>query len=485
MKLNYKELGFKSGLEIHQQLDTKKLFCDCPSILRSDEPEFKIKRKLHAVRGESGKVDVAAKFQTENEKTCFYEGYDSTCLVELDEEPPHKLNEEALKIALEISLLLNCEIISTSQIMRKTVVDGSNTSGFQRTVMIARDGFIETEGGKVGIDSIYLEEDSARLVKKDESSITYRLDRLGIPLIEIATKPDLKNPKQVKEAALKIGQILRSCKVRRGIGTIRQDLNISIGGSNRVEIKGFQDSKIMEKCVELEVIRQKGFLDKGEKNPPEVRNCLIDGRTEFSRPMPGADRMYPETDLELLHISKEFINKIKKNLPKLREEIEKELKKEGLSEEMIKILFKRKKLQSYKELYDVSKNPKLVGKILFLFLKDIAKKNNQPLEKIEKILTQDVLIFVLEQVYKEKIQERDVKIVLEKIVSGIDLKQAIKLEKKDLVDVEEIIMKLVKSKPGLNMNAYMGIVMKEFKGQIDGKNVMEIIKKFIKTSSSD
>ena len=110
-------------------------------------------------------------------------------------------------------------------------------------------------------------------------------------------------------------------------------------------------SKIMEKCVELEVLRQKTFLKRGEKNLPEVRRCLANGETEFLRPMPGADRMYPETDLELLRISRNFLNEIKKNLPKLRSEIEEELRKQGLSEEMIKILFKRNKLREYKELY--------------------------------------------------------------------------------------------------------------------------------------
>lgn len=340
MKNDYKILGFKAGLEIHQQLDTHKLFCECPSVLRTDKPFNTIKRKIHVVAGESGEIDEAVKFQGKGNKDYFYQTYDTTCLVELDEEPPHKINKEALKIATEIALLLNCKIFPVTQIMRKTIVNGSNTSGFQRTVLIAYGGFIQTSEGKVGIDSIYLEEDSARPIEKTEDSTTYRLDRLGIPLVEISTKPDLKSASQVKETALKIGEILRSSKVRRGLGTIRQDLNISIKGSNRVEIKGFQDSKIMEKCIDLEVERQKMFLDKNQKNPSEVRNCLPDGTTEFLRPIPGSARMYPETDLELLHIKKEFIDEIKRNLPKLKNEIEEELRKQGLSEEMIKLIFK-------------------------------------------------------------------------------------------------------------------------------------------------
>src|SRR3989344_6468493 len=257
MKIDYEKIGFKSGLEIHQQLDTGKLFSRTPSLLRNDEPDYVIKRKLHVVAGESGQVDIAAEHEAGLDKDFYYQGYnDSISLVELDEAPPEVIDGEALKIGLHIALLLNCEILPVAQIMRKTVIDGSNTSGFQRTVLIARNGYIETSQGKVSVDTVILEEDSARPVERTETKVIYRLDRLGIPLVEIATAPDLKNAEQVKEAALNIGEILRSCKVRRGIGTIRQDVNVSIKGHPRVEIKGFQDVKMFVLTIENEVKRQ-------------------------------------------------------------------------------------------------------------------------------------------------------------------------------------------------------------------------------------
>jgi len=478
--IDYEKLGFKAGLEIHQQLDTPKLFCSCPSVLRSDKPEFIVTRKLHKVSGESGEVDVAAAYQHSLNKDFIYEGYDTTCLVELDEEPPHKINQDALRIALDISCLLNCEIIPLSQIMRKTVINGSNTSGFQRTVMIARGGYIETSEGKVTIDSVYLEEDSARKVKEENGKVYWRMDRLGIPLVEVTTGPDLKNAKHVKEVALKIGEILRSCKVRRGIGTIRQDLNISIKGSNRVEIKGFQDPKIMEKCVNLEVLRQKEFLDNKKVNDLEVRNCLPDGKTEFIRPMPGASRMYPETDLPLLHVSRDFINGVKKNLPKLRGEIEEDLRKQGLSDEIIRMIFKSRKLDLYKDLYELNGNPRLISKVLFLIPKEIAGKQKMSLNEVEEILNKDVLVFILDSVYNEKLHEGDLKMVMERIVKGESPKDAIKIEKKDLADVEEKILGLIKGKPGLSANAYMGLVMKEMKGAINGGDAIGIIRKLLK-----
>src|SRR3989344_4152754 len=307
MDINYGEIGFKSGLEIHQQLDTHKLFCKCPSLLRKDEPDVIIKRKLHSVAGESGEVDEAVAYQASLGKEFVYQGYDTTCLVELDEEPPHEINKEALKIALHISFLLNAEILSISQIMRKTVIDGSNTSGFQRTIMIARDGWIETSQGRVGIEGIFLEEDSARTVSKDKNSSVYRLDRLGISLILVATRPDIKNAQQVKEAALKIGEIFRSCKVKRGLGTIRQDLNMSVKNGARTELKGVQDPDVFVIAVEREVVRQINLIKEKKKVETSVRNVLVDGSSEFLRPMPGSSRMYPETYLPLLKISRDFI----------------------------------------------------------------------------------------------------------------------------------------------------------------------------------
>jgi len=478
--LNYEKLKFKSGLEIHQQIDTKKLFCDCPSVLRNDEPDLIATRKLHAVAGEKGEVDVAAQYQAALKKEFIYEFYkDNNCLVELDEEPPHIINQEALKIALQVAFLLNCKIIPLTQIMRKTVIDGSNTSGFQRTVLIARDGFIETSYGKVGIDTICLEEDSARKISEDNKKIIYRLDRLGIPLIEIATAPDIKNPMQAKETALLIGEILRSCKVKRGIGTIRQDVNLSIRGENRVELKGVQDMKIFVKIIESEVLRQKKLSDAGKPTSSEVRNALPTGLTEFIRPMPGADRMYPETDLFLLKISREFINEIKKELPKLKSEIEGELNKTGLSQEMIKLLLNQNKVDEFKNLLKIYENPNFIAKMILLFPKEISAKIEKPLDKIEKIL-EEIYGDILIALNKKKISESDVKEILTKFAKGGKFENVIKTEKADVSDIEEKIMNLIKNKPGLSINAYMGLVMGEFKGKLDGKNAMEIIKKFVK-----
>ena len=480
MGIDYKELDFKAGLEIHQQLDTSKLFCNCPSVLRKDEPDFEVTRRLHAIAGESGEIDIAAQYQAELRKEFVYQGYDTTCLVELDEEPPHGINKKALVISLHIALLMNMKLVPITQIMRKTVIDGSNTSGFQRSVLIAQEGYIETNFGRVGIDYLYLEEDAARIVEKGDKKDIYKLDRLGIPLVEIVTAPDVKTPEQAKEVALHIGEILRSCKVRRGIGTIRQDVNVSIRRENRVEIKGMQDMRIFIKVIENEILRQKRLSDKENPTKMEVRNAQKDGSTKYMRVLPGSARMYPETDLPLLKISRQMINEAKKTLPKMRKDVEKELEKEGLNKEMISLLLKQNKIEEFKELLNVIPRPQIIVKTLLIFPKEIAKRKKISLSKIEKILDKDILSYVLENLKKGKISENQIKYVLENIVKGKSYEKALKIKKEDLHGMEGEIMTLIKEKPGLSVNAYMGLIMKEFKGKISGKEVSEIIKKYVK-----
>jgi Glu-tRNA(Gln) amidotransferase subunit E-like FAD-binding protein len=478
MGIDYKKLGFKSGLEIHQQLDSKKLFCNCPSLLRKDEPDFEIKRKLHAVAGEKGDIDVAASHEAQMGKEFVYQGYDTTCLVELDEEPPHIINQEALRIALHISLLLNCKIVPVSQIMRKTVIDGSNTSGFQRTVLIGRDGWLDTNFGRVGISYVYLEEDAARTISEIGRNKIYRLDRLGIPLVEIVTEPDIKTAEQAKDTALKIGELLRACKVKRGIGTIRQDINVSIKGHPRAEIKGFQDPKVFVDVVDKEIERQQKGLQSKKELKPEVRGANPDSSTKYLRPLPGSARMYPETDLPLLKISKQMINDAKKTLPRLRREVEQELRKQGLSEEYINLLFKQNKVVEYKELFYLLPKPNLLAKVILLFPKEIAARKKRSLDKVEKSL-EDNYSDVLSLVANKKLKETQIKDVIEALVDGKSLDEATKFEKIDK-NLDEKILKIIKAKPGLSANAYMGLVMKEMKGKIDGKSAMEIIRKHVK-----
>ncbi len=254
--------AFLCGIEIHQRLKGGKLFCRC-SNKSNEKKEKTFIRELHLVRSELDQIDEAALMETQKKLRYRYVATDNSCLVELDEEPPNKINQKALENSLRVALALNCKIPDELFIMRKTVLDGSNTSGFQRTLIVGLDGWIETSKGKVGIQSVCLEEESCGIINeaKDNEKI-YSLDRLGIPLVEIATAPDIKDYGHAREVAEHLGLLLRALNIaERGIGTIRQDLNVSVAGGARVEIKGIQELESIPKVVEYEVLRQKKLIE--------------------------------------------------------------------------------------------------------------------------------------------------------------------------------------------------------------------------------
>lgn len=257
------DIGLKVGLEIHQQLDTKKkLFCNCTPT-ESDEYYLRFQRKLRPVKSELGRYDPASLFENAKEKTIvYYANPQSSCLVEQDEEPPHEVDGDAKDIALTVASALGSRIFSEIYPMRKSVIDGSNTGGFQRTMLISQGGSLEVDGKKIGVQSICLEEDAAKLLGDKGDIREYSLERLGVPLVEIALEPVEGKPSELKKIALSLGRLLRSTKkVTRGIGSIRQDVNVSIrDGKSVVEVKGVQQLEQLEKVIEFEAKRQYGLL---------------------------------------------------------------------------------------------------------------------------------------------------------------------------------------------------------------------------------
>src|SRR5207249_2208227 len=354
--MDYRGLGLKVGLEIHQQLAKHKLFCEDAAVLIDSPDGHRFRRRLRPTQSELGEVDAAAIEEAKRRLTFVYEATPNSCLVEADEEPPHPPNQEALDIALEIALLLEAKCASEVDFMRKIVIDGSNTSGFQRSALVALDGHFETGGKRIGVPTILLEEDAARKLGEAEGEVVYRLDRLGIPLVEIATSPDIETPEEAREVALAFGSLLRATrKVMRGIGTIREDLNVSKKGgvvlgwslpgfagllkgklgpelaaharvagvagifhSDELPAYGITSSEVTAARTALRIGEQDAFVLVAEEEekargaigemvpraaaaiegvPPETREPRPDGTTVYSRPLPGKARMYPETDV--------------------------------------------------------------------------------------------------------------------------------------------------------------------------------------------
>jgi glutamyl-tRNA(Gln) amidotransferase subunit E len=226
------------------------------------EPSVRFLRRLRPTQSELGQVDPAALFEFQKGRAVIYESDNRTsCLVEMDEEPPKDLNPEAVEIALAASLLTHAKPVDEIHVMRKIVIDGSNTTGFQRTCVVAMNGWVAVDEKKIPIQQISLEEDAARKTSESGPTVNYRIDRLGIPLIEVSTGPVIASPEETERVAKKIGDILRDTgRVKRGLGTVRQDLNVSIRDGALSEIKGVQELDLLSKVVRYEVSRQLELL---------------------------------------------------------------------------------------------------------------------------------------------------------------------------------------------------------------------------------
>ncbi|MFH1544693.1 MAG: Glu-tRNA(Gln) amidotransferase subunit GatE [archaeon] len=623
MEIDYRETGLKVGLEVHQQLDTGKLFCRCPSILRDDSPDTVLNRRLRPVASELGKYDPAALEAFRKGLSYKYEFFDdSNCLVEADEEPPMEMDSEALGIVLQIALMSESSILNELHVMRKQVIDGSNTSGFQRTAMIALGGKLKLKKKEIGVQTIVLEEDAARPMSKSEKEIVYRLDRMGIPLIELATEPEIFSPEEAREAALAIGELFRRTgKVKRGLGSIRQDVNISIAKGARIEAKGIQELELIGEYVKGEVERQlnllevkrelteernlkeeelsskaielnellkdstskliKGNLSKGNKVlgvklksfngllgkelqpnrrlgtefadyvkarsglkgiihsdelpaygitekekkeiserlecgegdafafvlgerekaekaisvvieraiyclkgvPEETRNAIGEGNTEYSRPLPGAARMYPETDIRLIRVDEKELEEMKKNLPlSIEQRYLLYLNNYKLNSQ----LAEKMKLSNYAPFYE-----KLVGKGLdatnsaVLLLEGLTqlKRERIAVEKISNEMIEEVLLALKEEkITKEvmlKVLSEWIKKPSKKLKEVIDSLELEKISEKELKKlIKEVIEKneaLFKT-PNVNIqSALMGDVMIQVKGRASGKLVNKIL----------
>ena len=469
--LNYNELGLKCGIEIHQQLEGKKLFCECRTEIRKGSPDFKVIRRLRASAGEEGRIDQAALYEQKKQKYFVYRGYnDITCDVELDEEPPHPVNQEALKAVLQVAKMLNCEIVDEIQVMRKTVIDGSNTSGFQRTMLVGVNGFVKVNGRRIGVESVCLEEEACQIVERTSDYDVYNLSRLGIPLVEIATGPDIKTPEEAKEAASKIGMILRSTgKCKRGIGSIRQDVNLSIKGGARAEIKGFQEYKSIPKIMDYEIERQLKLIKQGKKPKEEVRKAEPDMKTSYLRPMPGMDRMYPETDLPPIKPDVSGIKAVKT----IEEKSNDIIKKYNISDDLAKKIVRKdidfvKFVEPYKNV-----KPQFIAETLILRPKEIEKETKKEFDIFEHENEVQDLFY--------KINEGELTVgsaapILTDIAEGKKYKPEQYKGVSD-EDLEKEIAALVKKNPSAPVKALMGMLMAKHRGKIDGRKAMELLKK--------
>ncbi|MGB9758894.1 MAG: Glu-tRNA(Gln) amidotransferase subunit GatE [Thermoproteota archaeon] len=621
--MSTKEPEVTIGFEWHQRLKTHKLFCDCPSILGL-KPESRIMRHMRLSYSELGEQDPAAVLEAKRARKFYYDFSSmNSCLVELDEAPPHEINEEALRIAFKIALMFRMQILDEIRVMRKVVLDGSNTTGFQRTALVAigtKESFLETKEGNVRLKTLCLEEESAFIEETEREEAIYRLDRLGIPLIELATEPDIHSAEQAIEVAEKVGLMLRlTGDVQRGLGSIRQDLNISITGGSRQEIKGVQELELIPDIINYEIERQRNLikikdelnsrkvkkiefnyfdvtnalkksnsklvkeaLTRGEKAyllplpglegllgmqiqpkrrfgteladyarvwggvrgilhsdelpgygitaeevslirnevnlnkdsafvivfsdarkaelalkavlnrvnaalegvPSETRKANPDGTTSYLRPLPGAARMYPETDLLPIVVRKSIIEELKTQLPPAPEEVMKQIVGYGVSEQMARQLIRSPDLQTFYKLVKENVDPVFVSSVLLNMIPSLRRSGVRTDEISESDLCSLLLAFSKEKLPKEAIEEalillsegEEVSSVVSKIKNKVvgeeevrKTIQQIVLEKKELIDQ--------RGKDAIK--PLMGLAMERLRGKAQGSLVYELLKEEI------
>jgi len=262
---DYDRIGFMSGLEVHQQLLTKeKLFCRCPAGIyqKSDEYDAELLRHMRPTLSELGTYDGTALMEFKTKKNIIYRISNKTaCTYDVDDTPPFPINEEALHIALEIALVSKLNIVGEVHVTRKQYLDGSIPTGFQRTAILGIEGVIPLKNKNIKLIQLSIEEDSCREVSDIGHNRIYRTDRLGVPLIETVTYPDMTHPDEVMEACNYIRFLNRSTgKVRTGIGAGREDVNVSCKGGTRVEIKGVAHTKWIPELTHVECFRQWALL---------------------------------------------------------------------------------------------------------------------------------------------------------------------------------------------------------------------------------
>jgi len=382
LEVNYEKIGLKVGLEVHQQLDTSaKLFCNCKPELFKEEPEITFLRRLRPTQSELGQIDPAAYFEFQKGVKILYEANTATsCLVEMDEEPPHPLNIEAVETALTAALMVKAKPVDETHVMRKTVIDGSNTTGFQRTCVIALNGAVKVGEKTVPIEHVSLEEDAARKMGEEEgNTVRYRIDRLGIPLIEVATAPVINSPKEAEEVALAIGRILRATgKVKRGLGTIRQDINISIPNGALIEIKGLQELELLSLVVEYEVQRQLNLMEISE----ELKKRGVK-EEELTEEFSDATDVFKQTKCKV----------IRKALDKNQQVL-------GVKLPKFKGLLKRELIPNLRLGTEMADRARFWGRVGGIFHTDelpaygITAEETEKLRKATKAKEQDAIVFV-------------------------------------------------------------------------------------------
>jgi len=622
---DYAGIGFRCGLEVHRQLVTRtKLFCRCPAGRYSDRYDTEILRHMRPTLSELGEYDGTALM----EKNIHYRiHHDTVCTYEFDDTPPFFIADDALDAAIELALLLRLNLVNELHIARKQYLDGSIPTGFQRTTILGVDGWIPYKGRKIGIRQLGLEEDACREVSDVGHDRVYLTDRLGMPLVEPVTEPDMRTPQEAVDVAWIIRKLCRSTgKVRTGYGTARQDVNVSVKGGTRVEIKGVPqiwriprlvynearrqcsllyirdelkrrgiapdsleyrvddvtrvvartrdepirsalDEGLRVKCVVLkgfggllneetqeDTTFAKEFSDRirviaclnrlpnmvhsdtaseslygrdwqqlrkkmsanqndalilvwGDEAdtqtacqeivirareaatgiPSDTRQALKDGTNGFERVLPGADRMYPDTDLPPLAIPPERVDQIRKRLPEYVWDREARYRAMGLADDMVEAL----SLSTYSDLFsrlvdELKINPTFAAVVLCQRLKAFRRQGLRPHRLTDDEITdvfkanadgrlaREGVVHILRRLLDRRVREPGERLSVSDVLDAVPDRPT--SEKECMVHIKTAVERLDHGRFPTSAKKHryvMGLLMNDFRGRVDGRKVSQ------------
>jgi aspartyl-tRNA(Asn)/glutamyl-tRNA(Gln) amidotransferase subunit B len=474
------------GLEVHCQLDTRsKLFCGCSTDYRSDGP---------------------------NTHVC------PICLGLPGAMPA--LNRKAIEYAMKVAKALNCEIIDEAEFSRKNYFYPDLDKAYQITQYdkpLALGGYLEIEsdeGGekKVRLTRIHVEEDPGRLVHMGNaergkySLVDY--NRAGIPLIEIVSEPDMRSPKEARKFLNKLRATLEYLSVfdSEKEGSLRVDANISIKGSERVEVKNITSYKGVEKALTFEMTRQKNLIRRGQKIDRETRHYLeARGVTQSARSKEQEHdyRYFPEPDLRPLRVKSWLDGIVLPELPDARRE--RFIARYGCSLNHARTLTGELKLANFFEQV-VKGDPKGLSTLAATWIADtlIGELNyrDMGLDKVEpaamtglvQILKAgtitdksgvEVLRVMLDERYKGEIQETP-----DAIVKRLNLAKTTGDDSATMTAIEEAITENPRAlddyragKTGA-LNFLVGQVMKKTRGKADPAELNRMLSEALKNKEA-
>ncbi len=438
------------GLEVHVQLNTRtKLFCSCP-VEEEAEP---------------------------NTNVC------EICLGYPGSKP--KLNKRALELATKIAKALNCKIRPRILFSRKVYFYPDLPKNYQITqndTTLGYGGYIELSNGKkIRIRELHIEEDPAKIVEHKDNYILLDFNRSGTPLVEIVTEPDFENIDEVREFFKKLLAILDYLDAfDPNKGVIKADVNVSVEGGGRVEVKNVMGIKNIEAAINYELTRQREIVKAGGKVERETRHF----REKSKKTIPARKKEFEEDYGYIFDTDLPYYEVPEVELPKMPWEVKDELISLGVKPNIAEAIAFYSKDHGLGFLELAKRNKEIANELAKWY--QVFFEAEVSFDQVKPLLNE--FVEAVKWYLEGKLNNQGIrKAILEGLKEGSILKVA---ERYKLIEIDEkLIEEVIKDNPkAVNdylsgkknaINALVGAVMRKTKGRANPQKVRELLEKYL------